>query len=204
MGWDRIRIDKYSNCACGQGQVIKHCWQEDDDWNRSRSGVSGYDIDCPDCKSNYHICSITRRHVCPSWKSDGISMYEYLVPNGLKLPKAITPMIIQTDSADAEIVSRYSVETIKNVIDDMNKNKYSTRVYLRESKSIICICNKRLHTKSLSKIVPYLKEIIDKYDTYKWNPVTISEFKKKEQTQIQNNENEIARVVSKSILLDFQ
>ena len=204
MSWDRINTDKYSNCACGQGRVIKHCWQEYDDWNRSRNGVLGYDIECPNCKNNYHISSITRHYACPSWKSDGISTDEYLVPNGIVLPKVITPTIIQTPSADAEIVSLYSADTITDVIDDMENNRYSTRVCLRESKDIINICNKRLQTKSLNKIVPYLKEILDKYDTYKWNPVTIAEYKRIEQTQIQNNENEIARVVSKSVLLDFQ
>ena len=204
MSWDRIETDMYSKCACGQGRVIKHCWQEDDDWNRSRSGISGYDIACPKCNEKYHIDTITRNYVCRPWISDGITVNEYLVPRGLDLPKVITPMTIHPCSADAEIVSKYTEEAITDVIDDMIANKYSTRVQLQDSKNVIRICNKRLHTKSINKIVPFLKEILDKYNIYEWNPVTIAEFRKKEQTIIQNNENEIDRVVSKSYLLEFR
>lgn len=165
MSWDRFERDEYSSCACGRGKIIKHSWQADNDWNRSESGVSGYDIECSNCKNKYHIGYIERHRSCPSWIGDGTSREEYLVPDGLDLPKVITSSYIQFYSADAEIVSKYSKDTIADVIDDMNLNKYSTRVQLRESKDIIHICNKRLHTKSTTRIIPVLFEILSKYDT---------------------------------------
>ena len=50
MSWDRYEYDEQSSCACGKGIVIKHCYREDDDWNRSREGCTGIDIQCPECK----------------------------------------------------------------------------------------------------------------------------------------------------------
>ena len=106
MSWDRFERDEYSDCACGQGKVIKHCWQAEDDWNRYDSDVFGYDIECPNCKNIYYVGYIVRHHSCPSWIGDGVSREEYLVPNGLDLPKVKLPTVIQLYSADAEIVEK--------------------------------------------------------------------------------------------------
>lgn len=89
MSWDRYEFDEQSSCACGKGIVVKHCYREDDDWNRSREGCTGIDIQCHECKSKYHYDSITRHYCCPSWKGDGVYTSEYLVPNGLKIPEVM-------------------------------------------------------------------------------------------------------------------
>lgn len=94
MSWGTYTYDKFSSCACGKGLVIQHCWQEDDDWNRSNSGYTGIDINCPDCASKYHIETITRHYNCLPWKGDGVSQTQYLVPNGLKIPSIISPQKI--------------------------------------------------------------------------------------------------------------
>ncbi len=203
MSWDRFETDELSICACGLGRVIKHSWQKEDDWNRGYNGVSGYEIECPNCKRAFHVDSITRQYESRPWKRDGISIEEYLVPNGLKLPKVMIHKNIQVNTADAEIVSKYSADTVKCVINDMNANKYSTRVQLRETKEIIKICSKRLHTQSLNRIVPFLQKVLIEYDTYEWNPLTVAEFEKKQQIQINENEEEISRVISKSFRLVF-
>jgi len=46
MSWDRYEFDEQSSCACSKGIVVKHCYREDDDWNRYREGCTGIDIQC--------------------------------------------------------------------------------------------------------------------------------------------------------------
>ena len=204
MSWDRFEYSKIASCACGQGNVIKRCYQEDDDWNRSRSGVLGYSITCPSCREKYHIDSITRIYYCPlPWKGSGVVTEEYLVPNNMKLPKVITPTCLQTYKLDEDIASKFTREQLKFVIQDMQNSKFSTRVQLDDSKNIVVICEKRLKTKSIQRIVPFLQSIVDKYDDYEWNPNTIAEFRKEEQQRIDDNEKEIQRVIENSFELTF-
>ena len=203
MGWDRIEYDKHSNCACGKGQVIKRCWQENDDWNRSCIGVLGYEIECSECRLKYNVGSITRRNTCPSWKGEGDCTFEYLVPKDMVLPNVITPISIQTYTVDAEIVSKFTKDAISEVIDDMLANRYSTRLKLPESKQIVSICNKRMKTKSINKIVPFLRRLLVEYDSFEWNPASVLAFRKKEQIIIENNEKRIVEVISKSYRLEF-
>ena len=204
MSWDRFDYDETAKCACGQGTVIKHCYQEDDDWNRSRYGITGYDINCPTCKAKYHVDSITRHYPCPSWDGTGIVTKEYLVPNDMDLPKVINPTYIQTYTVDADIASKFSETELSETIDDMQTSKFSTQVQLSSSKAIIDICSKRMKIKSLNKIIPLLQDILKKYDSYKWNPKTVADFKRQEQQAIDANEKEIERVVNSSFELMFR
>lgn len=203
MSWDGYEFDKQSSCVCGNGIVIKHCYREYDDWNRSRSGHTGIEIQCPDCETKYHYDSITRHRRCPSWEGDGFYTKEYLVPKGLNIPSVITPKSFFYYNHKEEIVSYFTKKELEEVIIDMRESKYSTRVQKDESKLIVSICNKRIHTKSLSKIIPILQEILSSYDKYKWNPVTIAEYKQQEADIIKQNEDNIANVISKSYELHF-
>ena len=74
---------------------------------------------------------------------------------------------------------------------------------MSESKAIVDICRKRLQTQSLNKIVPMLQEILQSYEQYEWNPDTIAEYKQREKEEIQQNEDKIADVISKSYQLHF-
>ena len=206
MSWDRYEYNEQSSCACGKSIVIKHCYREDDDWNdwnRSRKGHTGIDIQCPECKSKYHYDSITRHHPYPSCKEDEFYTSEYLVPNGLKIPKVITARSYFGHTAEEKIVCCVTKQTLQDVIEDMKANKYSTRVQMSESRIIVSICSKWLQTKSLNKIIPILQEILESYEQYKWNPDTIAEYKQKETEQIKQNEDTIADVISKSYKLYF-
>ena len=204
MSWDRYEYDEQSSCACGKGVVIKHCYREDDDWNRSREGHTGIEIQCPECKSKYHYDSITRYYWCPPWEGDGVYTSEYLVPNGLKIPKVITARSYFGGTAKEDIVCCVTKQKLRDVIEDMKANKYSTRVQMSESKMLVSICNKNFRTKSLNKIVPILQEILESYEQYQWNPDTIAEYQQKEAKQIKQNEDMIANVISKSYELDFR
>lgn len=203
MSWDRYEFDEIAKCACGKGHIIKHCWREDDDWNRSRAGVSGYNIECPECKMKYHIQSITRHSFCLSWKGDGFYTVEYLTPKEIIIPKPIYKSYIQTGTINEEIASLFTIDALKSVIEDMVQHKYSTKVQTDNSKTIVYIFNKRVHTRSLSKIIPILQEIIQKYDSYKWHPDTVSEFRQQEDCKINENEKLIANAIAESFELHF-
>ena len=203
ISWDRYEYDEQSSCACGKGIVIKHCYREDDDWNRSREGCTGVDIQCPECKSKYHYDSITRYSWCPSWIGDGYYTYEYLVPNGLYIPEVITARSDFGHTVKEDIVCCVTKQALQDVIEDMKINKYSTRVQMSESGTIVSICSKRLRTKSLSRIIPILQEILDSYEQYEWNPDTIAEYKQQENERIKRNEDMITDVISKSYELHF-
>jgi len=104
---------------------------------------------------------------------------------------------------EEDIVCCVTKQTLQNVIEDMKTNKYSTKVKMAESKTIVSICNKRLRIKSLNKIIPILQEILESYEQYKWNPDTIAKYKQKEAEQIKQNEDMITEVISKSYELHF-
>lgn len=119
MNWDRYTYDKYSSWACGKGLVIQHCWQEDDDWNRSNSGYTGIDIDCTVCASKYHIQTVTRHYQCHSWEGNGVSKTFYLVPNGERIPSVISRKYDFAETYDEIIVSKFTKQEIQDVILDM-------------------------------------------------------------------------------------
>ncbi|MGP1405007.1 hypothetical protein [Filifactor alocis] len=203
MSWDRYDFDEQSHCACGKGKVIKHCYREDDDWNRSREGCTGVDIECSDCKLKYHYVNITRYRYCLPWKGDGFYTHEYLVPIGLDIPKVIEERSCFWCNTKEEIVCSVTKSELQDVIKDMKENKYSTRVKMIQSKTIIYICKKRFRTKSLNKIIPILQEIYNSYEQYQWNPDTIIKYKQQELEKIKKNEENIAEVISKSYELHF-
>ena len=85
MSWDRIKYQEAASCACGKGRVIRTAYQEDDDWNRFRSGSFGEKIECPDCSKKYHLEHLIRHFFQYKWDGDGISDTTYLVENGYSL-----------------------------------------------------------------------------------------------------------------------
>ncbi len=206
MSWEQYDFDMEARCACGNGTVMAHCYEESDDWGRYRSGVYSMEIICPECREKYHVQSIALS--CPVREpgDTGHEIYTYLVPNRLQLPRELTP---ESDSyfhhnTEEEIVNMVRKDDLKCVIVDMEESKYSTRVIFPQSEKIIKICKRRLHTRSLKVIVPYLKNILDKYDTYKWNPDTIKKYREEEEENIAENKARIKYVRSKSHPLYFR
>ncbi len=203
MSWDRYEYDEQSPCACGKGRVIKHRYMEDDDWNRIRSGTLGYDIECPVCKNKYHVQSITRHYFCLPWKGSGVDTREYLVPVGVNLPSPIQESTIQTQTIEEDIASKFTVFELTKVLKDMNDSKYSTRVQLENSKTIVRMFERYEHYKSLSKIIPILQSVIQKYDTFQWHPDTVADYYRREELKIQQTEEMIAKVLTQSYELHF-
>lgn len=206
MSWDRWEYNKYSKCACGKGKVIAHCWHADDDWNRSESGINSIEISCHDCSKSYHVETVHRYSWCPSWIGSGNSSRYYLVPNNIKIPSVITKKNDYDfyDAFEEQLAGQYTKVELYNAIDDMQENKYSTRVKLNISKSIIYKFSKAKNTKSLKNIIPQLKSILKNYDSFTWTKTKIEKFREEEEKIIADNEEKIAQAISKSYELDFK
>ena len=112
MSWERTEYKEVAPCACGKGTIVRLAYTEDDDWNRSRSGIINEKIACENCRTQYHIEHVIRHYSCPSWKGDGISDKAYLVPNSLTIPEQISEKHFSFN-VEEEIVSIYSYDEIK-------------------------------------------------------------------------------------------
>ncbi len=204
MSWDIIEYDEFSNCACGKGKVVRHMQQRDDDWNRSETRCLGEEIQCVDCAKKYHIEHHIRHYLCKPWKGDGISDRAFLVPNGISIPSYVGIRSFNFSEIDKEIASMYTLEEINASLNDMLTNKYTTRLKLDCSHSIVRIYNKAHKKKSLSLIVPVLENIIQNYDKYEWTPETIKEYRIRESEEIRENNKAIDETMAKSFELNFR
>ena len=144
--------------------------------------------------------------MCPSWIGSGHSTRYYLVPNNIKIPSVITKKNDYEfyDTFEEQLAGQYTKTELYDAINDMQENKYSTRVKLNISKRIIHIFSKAKNTKSLKRIVPQLKTILKNYDNFEWTITKIEKFREEEKKTIADNEEKIAQAISKSYELDFK
>lgn len=204
MSWDTINYNEVAICACGGGTVIRHMQQRDDDWNRSETSCLAEELNCPICKTKYHIEHHIRHFSCLPWKGDGVSDRVFLVPNGISIPSVKSERHFSFSEIDKEIVANISLSEIKESINDMIENKYTARLKLSSSHSIVGIYQKQYKKKSLNLIVPILKEIVQKYDSYEWTPEKIEEYCKIERKDIEENNRAIEDAIKQSFELDFK
>ena len=204
MSWDSFEYDLSAKCACGNGIVIRHILQRDDDWNRSETRCLGEEIHCADCAKKYHIEHLIRHYFCMPWDGDGISDRAFLVPNGIHIPKYKEKRIFSFSRIDEQIAADVPLKDIKASINDMQTNKYTTRLELGSSREIVLLYQRRYKKKSLKMIIPVLETIIQNYDKYEWTPETITEYRITEEKELSKNNKEIAEAISKSFELDFR
>lgn len=204
MSWDTINYNEIAVCACGGGTVIRHMQQRDDDWNRSKTLCLGEELNCSNCKTKYHIEHQIKHFPCLSWKGDGVSDRVFLVPNGISIPSVKSESHFSFSEIDKEIVANISLSEIKESINDMIENKYTTRLKLSSSHSIVRIYQKRYKKKSLNLIVPILKEIVQNYNSYEWTPEKIEDYRKVEQKDIEENNKAIEDAIKQSFELNFK
>lgn len=176
-------------CACGKGFVTRICYEEGDDWNRFRDGVSVEKIECENCSNKYHI--------------EGT----YLVPNGETLNIKTVPETLpfeQFITFDIRAVALYPKETLIRVVEDMRLNKCSTRVTLNESKNIVLMYYRAKKSKMLSNIIEALNNCIEKYDEYEWTYNTIKSFRKEEAIALKENEMKQKQIIALSHKLIYK
>lgn len=180
MSWENMGDTVYrSKCACGKGYVENICTTYGDDWNRFDSKET-YQIHCKFCKLAYHL-------------EKG-----YLVPNGLTLKYETQNKLLRLPF-DEWVVSRYSVDTIRKIINDMTVNKFYTRLTLQESKYTVDNYGKRKY----KEIIPILENCIEHYDDYFWHKEDVEKYEK-----LQNETNRFIyethnKICEQSYLLHF-
>ncbi len=203
MGWetmyDKIEI---TSCACGNGKVERHNCKRGDDWNRRENYIYGEKILCDKCDAKYKIETVTKHHFCPSWKGDGIVVKQYLVPKNCTLNISAAEKSFNF-KFDEKIISLYSKNEISSMIDDMKKNKFSTRVEYADTKNIIDMYYRKYKKKRLSPIIDILIDSLFKYETYEWTKDRMEQFRVQEAKEIKRKEIILESTLSKSYFLDF-
>lgn len=203
MSWDRSEYTETAVCACGNGIIVRKVYVEDDDWNRSRSGIISEEICCDNCKKKFHIEHYVKHYFCFPWDGDGIVDKTYLVPNNLTIPSVLSEKNFFF-SVDEQIVANYCLEEISAAKADMIRNKYSTRLELKSSQQIVALYAKEYKRRSLAPIVELLNDIENQYHKYDWTPQRLKDFRSKERLKIQENKQAIEMVLEQSFELDFR
>lgn len=203
MSWDKYSRIREAACACGNGKVVMTEYLADDDWNRTRCDGKSFEIKCEECSKKYHVELITRRFFQPPWKGDGISTWYYLVPNGIELPRVITPRSFCSRSCKEEIAIQFGKQALIEALNDMRVNRYSTRLQQKESKEIVKIYHRRTGRRNLPDIILCLQEVVEEYSNYQWNQEKIAEYRIKEEAKIKENEDRIKAVINVSFELDL-
>lgn len=204
MSWETI-YDKLerSHCACGKGVVIRHNYMKMDDWNRNENGYYGEKIQCNDCNEKYHIEHNIIHYPCLPWKSDGVSNIPYLVPNGMTLEHDVSQKNFNF-SLEERVVSSFEKVNLQMVIDDMITSKYSTRLKLVDSKSIVKLFYQKYLKRSLPNIITLLQECVYNYDSYEWTCEKMKKYQAQERQRIEANQKIINDTISQSYRLEFE
>ena len=176
MGWDRIEYQESAPCACGKGRLTRTTYREEDDWSCSRSGSSEETIECHECAQKYHIEHLIRHFFQPKWEGNGTSDTTYLVENGYSIQHKTSVQKLYFCRLEDEIVAKYTKDELLQVIEEMSLVRFSTRLQLRSSLEIVSLYSKRYKKKSLQPIMAFLKDCVDRYDTFEWNPVTVEAY----------------------------
>lgn len=203
MSWDRIEYTETSVCACGKGKVIRRLYTEDDDWNRTQSGIISEEICCDECKEKFHVEHYIQHYFCPRWIGDGIIDKTYLVPNNFTIPPILSEKNFSF-SVEEQIVATYCLEEILAAKEDMVRNKYSTRLERKSSQEIVALYAKKYKRRRLSLIVELLSNIENQYGKYEWTPQRLKEFRIKEKIMIQENKQDIDNILRLCFKLDFR
>ncbi len=204
MSWDRIEYQEAASCACGKGRVIRTAYQEDDDWNRFRSGSFGEEIECSDCSKKYHIEHLIRHFFQYKWDGEGISDTTYLVENGYSLNHKTKVENLPIYGLEERFVASFTKEELLKSLEEMQSVKYSTKLQLPSSKQIVALYFKRYKKKSLSGIVEYLQICISKYDSFKWNPNTVKEYYEKEKQLAADGQQKLDEALLHAVKVEWK
>ena len=137
MSYDRIRKElQTATCACGKGTVTRLYYYEMNDWNQTREGYTDEEIHCEDCRVKYHIDCNTTYFTQPKWKGDGQRTDYYLVPNGLTTHHRADTMHFNF-TIDEWCAAAFPEAELKDALEDMVTNKYSTRLTTEAAKEIV-------------------------------------------------------------------
>ena len=101
------------------------------------------------------------------------------------------------------VVSNYSIDEIKNVIEDMKTNKYSTRLQNKDSDKIVGWHVRWYKKKNIYDIILKLQKCIEDYDRYEWSKEKYNAFIEEENLEIEKEAIRIKKVEDLSIKIVF-
>ena len=209
MSWERTDFVSTDSCPCGHGVIERKYYEEDDDWNRSRSGIISETIMCPDCIKTYHIEHIVRYNACPKWKGDVISDVAYCVPNGMTVQGFDTDFHKSdiTYSFEERIVSQFSKEDLMISVEDMKVKKFSTRITDEKVQSVMHSFQYHCNTKRFKILIPEIEAIIADYDkfvvSYQNTKAKIDAYNEEEQQRIDAERSNLSDVLANCKVLNF-
>ena len=197
MSWEVVSEDiEKARCACGKGFVTRHVSEEGDDWNRYRPKKFGEKIDCEDCASRYHLEYLNNQR----------GEIAYLVPNGCTIlartEKSRLPFE-QFINFENRAVALFTKKRLLDVIDDMSRSKYSTRLSLDQSKKIVEMFYQDRKSRKLANIISVLEKCVAEYEDFEWNFEKVQAFRRKEAETLRENRKEKDRILSLSHRLSF-
>lgn len=203
MSWERdYDKEEFIVCPCGEGKIVRRVYSESNDWGQSESGEYGEQIVCDNCSYLYHVEKLVNYVPAPKWKEDGRRVSYYLVPNGMTLK----PQKEKRDfyfNFEELVVSNYSIDEIKNVIEDMKTNKYSTRLQNKDSDKIVGWHVRWYKKKNIYDIILKLQKCIEDYDRYEWSKEKYNAFIEEENSEIEKEAIRIKKVEDLSIKIVF-
>lgn len=139
------------------------------------------------------------------WEGDP-EMTTYLVPNGLTFKIQTKPKELPFEQYldfEGRIVAQFPKDMLLAIIEDMETNKYSTRLKLKESQDVVSLYYRAYKSKSLPNIISNIKTCIDSYDTYEWTFDKVKAFREKEYIIIQYNKEKLNYILSESFKPNF-
>ncbi len=207
MKWEASNYCEVAPCACGQGKIKKYCYGKRNEDHIFVEDSEKIDLNCPSCARKYNLQLLKRRNfLLTSENCEPYIKTYYLVPKELEIPGVIYK---QADfefynSFEEFVVLYYTKSEIQDTIKNLQVAKvYHTKPQTSHAKVIIEAYNDYYHTKNLNQIIASLKNILDHYDTFKWNVAEFRKFREREKDIIKTNEDEIKKIIDKSYEIKF-
>ena len=195
MSWDEMSNSLYrSRCACGKGFVEFRRVVKTDDWNQSRDIDYAEVIRCPYCSEKYHIEKESDYY-------EGTVVTRYLVPKGQTI-RRVCEVRMPILGFEEQLVVDYPVSNLREAVEDMKPNKYSTRLQNEIAKDIVSRYSEKYKKRGLPEIIKVIEHIIQHYDKYEWTKEKYESQKKlvaREQNTV-NKANKDARRCSYKLM----
>ena len=145
------RIPYKAKCACGKGFLRYYEITLSNDWNQTREEQTKIEFHCPQCEKKYNYGII-------QWK-------ELLIPKEMSIPKEPKKLDSKYSySKDEVFVSDKTVQDIKDMISDMESNRYFPRLTNSNAIKFAQDWIFWRRKKSLPPMIVELKSILENYD----------------------------------------
>ena len=147
-----------ASCPCGKGKIIRKVFSND--WNRSYDEVS---IACDDCRSKYHIESISspRRYK----GRDTV----YMVPLGESMFPRTVYNVIEIPYEE-QLVMTFTISELEEIQEVLSRYTSASKVNERLASKAIKMCKSSSYKTTRLKVVrEEVSVALKNYESYKYN-----------------------------------